>query len=282
MSLSDLCARFSIFSALQCACLVVATCIATPAAAQSSTFDVGVVPARFELSAKSSERLGQSLEVINQSSQMTELSVRTLDWDFSEKGELKFYDELRPGSCREWVTLQRRTLKVAGRNKATFRFQVDVPANAAIGECRFMLAIEGVQPAFQSMLQNGSASLSLPVNGRIAVAVYVAVNGAQPVFTVQQASMSSFEGQRLPAVTVTNSGNAHGRLEGALDAKDASGQSFELVPDGSPLMPGQTRTLALTPRSLGGAGQIRMTYPVTTSGTLDWDNGSFKVNAEFK
>ena len=249
--------------------------------AHAAGFDVGVSPSRFEVSAQSGGRLGQSLTIFNQDSQGTELSVRTLDWDYSEQGEITFYDELRPGSCRPWFTLERRALKIGARNKAAFRFQVDVPANAPVGECRIMLAIEGVQPAYQSMLQSGGASLSLPVNGRIAVAVYVAINGARPALAINGTRSVESEGRRWPAVSVTNTGTAHGRLEGALDGKDARGQRFELVPDGSPIMPGQTRVIVLKPRSLADNSQPQVTLPIVASGALDWEHGSFKVDAEF-
>jgi hypothetical protein len=132
------------------------------------------------------------------------------------------------------------------------------------------------------MLQSGATNLSLPVNGRIAVAVYISVNGAQPKLSMQQVGTVLLEGQRLPAVTVSNTGSAHGRLDGALDAKDAQSQSFELVPEGTPIMPGQTRTIALRPRSLADQTVPKFTFPITSSGSLDWDDGSFKVNAEFK
>ncbi len=251
--------------------------------AQGGGFDIGVSPSRFELSSKSAARLGQSLEVFNQSSTPTEVAVRTLDWEYSEKGEITFHDELRPGSCRPWFTLERRTLKIAAKAKAAFRFQIDVPADAEVGECRVMLAIEGVKPAFESMVQSGMASLSLPVNGRIAVAVYVAVNGAQPLLSMQQVRTTDGSAGKEIRTTVHNGGTAHGRLDGALDAKDAAGQRFELVPDGSPIMPGQTRVLPLRPRAQAAAGApaVQMQFPVTASGTLDWEQGSFKVNAVF-
>lgn len=250
--------------------------------AMGGPFDVAVSPSRFELEAKSGTRLGQTLNIYNQSSQSAELSVRTLDWTFSESGALKFFDELRPDSCRPWVTLERRLVKVGARDKVAFRFQVDVPSDAAVGECRFMLAIEGAQPAYESVLQGGSANLSLPINGRIAVAVYVGVNGAQPRLSLQQAETVTQDGQRLPAVTVSNTGLAHGRLDGALDAKDARDLRFELVPDGTPIMPGQTRTIVLQPRVLADQTVPKVTFPITSTGSLDWENGSFKVNAEFR
>lgn len=270
-------------AALRCsAALLLAAASLSPILASAGTFDVGVSPSRFEVSAKSGGRLGQTLEIFNQDGQSTELSVRTLDWEYSEKGELKFFDELRPDSCRPWVTLERKTVRISAQSKAMFRFQIDVPAGAPVTECRFMLAIEGVKPAYQAMVQSGGASLALPVNGRVAVAVYVAINGAQPVMSMSQASTMQKNQQRVATVVVTNTGNAHGRLDGALDAKDASGLAFELVPDGTPVMPGQTRVIELKPRALAGTGEPTVVFPVKASGTLDWDNGSFKINTEFQ
>ena len=272
-------AVFKFIPSLSLACAL----LAGATLSQAGVFEIAVSPARFEVSAKSGGRLGQSLEIFNQDSQATELVVKTLDWDYTERGELKFYDELRPGSCREWVTLERPRLKVPARGKSTYRFQIDVPAGAPAQECRLMLAIEGAQPVAQPAVQSGGVSVSLPVNGRIGVAVYVAINGAQPVLKIDSVTTLKSAGKPdQPAVIVSNSGNAHGRLDGALDARDANGQTFEMTPDNSPIMPGQTRTIVLQPRQIADMKPLTVALPIKTTGTLDWDNGSFKVDAEFK
>ena len=113
-------------------------------------------------------------------SSATDIGLRTLDWDLAANGQVTYYDALRPNSCREWVTLERDSIRLAPKSKKNFRFQIDIPADAPQTECRFMLAVEGIEPAHQTILKSGGASLSLPVSGRIAVAVYVALNGAQP------------------------------------------------------------------------------------------------------
>lgn len=254
----------------------------------SNGFEVAVSPARFELSGKSSARLGQSMDIYNLGANATEVAVRTLDWTFSDDGKVTFHDELRPDSCRPWVALERKVIQIPARNKKAFRFQVQPPADAPRGQCRFMLAIEGVNPAHKALIESGGANLSLPVNGRIAVAVYFNVNGAEPKLELREVTMLSASGQRSPAVRVHNAGDAHGRLDGSLEARDAKGVEFELVPDGSPILPGQTRVIALAAKAQGqttGAGTApahQPSYPVTTSGTLDWDRGSFKIAAEFK
>ena len=253
--------------------------LATPAQA---AFEVAVSPSRFELDGKSAQRIGQALELQNMGGAPTQLSVRTLDWRYSEAGELTLHDELLPGSCRPWVTLERKQVNVPARGKVRFRFQVDVPADAPRSECRFMLAIEGVEPAQQALIERGGASLSLPVNGRIAVAVYIGVNGAQPKFEVLSVGSQTLGGTQQATVTVRNSGDAHGRLDGSLDAKDAAGQRFELVPEGTPVLPGQTRVLPLSPRQTDAKTPPKPQWPIQASGALDWDKGAFKINTEFK
>ena len=249
--------------------------------AQAGPFEIAVSPSRFEVTANNNQRLGQSFDIHNVGSQATEVSVRTLDWTYSEDGKISYYDELRPQSCRPWVTLERSTVKIAARNKKAFRFQVNVPANAPQTECRFMLAIEGVEPAYKPAISSSGASLSLPVTGRIAIAVYVALNGAEPKIAISQLAVKNMQGQRIPVVTVTNSGTAHGRLDGGLDVVDARGKSIQLIPEGSPILPGQTRTLGLFPKAAGKEKTV-LAYPLKSSGNIDWDLGSFRVEAEFK
>lgn len=247
--------------------------------ALAGPFEVAVAPSRTELTAQGGQRVGQSLQVYNVGDLVSTLSFRTMDWSLNERGELTFHDELLPNSCRPWVTLERRTRQLAARSNVPFRFQIDVPANAPRGECRFMIAIEGVEPAQMAVINGGGANLSLPVSGRIAVSVYLAVGGAKPQLELIRIGSDSMRAERRPVITVRNSGDAHGRLEGALSASDGAGQSFELVPDGSPILPGQTRSLVLNARAPGAGAAPVPKYPLKVSGTLDWEEGAFKVQA---
>ena len=251
-------------------------------AAFSAPFDVAASPARFELSGKGGQRIGQSVDIYNVGNTATEVLVRTIDWTYSEEGKIGFHDELLPNSCRQWVTLERKTIKIGARSKKAFRFQVEVPPEAPKRECRFMLALEGIEPAHNALIASGGANLNLPVAGRIALAVYVAVNGAQPILEFKEVKMTERDGRRLPVVMVTNTGDAHGRLDGALDTTDAKGTEFELVPDGTPILPGQTRLISLAPRTEGSAKPIQPVYPLAAKGVLDWERGSFKISAEFR
>jgi fimbrial chaperone protein len=244
-------------------------------------FEVGATPTRFVLSGKSAARIGQTLTIYNLGNAATELSLRTLDWTYSESGNVTYHDALLPNSCREWVTLERKTLKLGARDKRAFRFQLDVPADAPRGECRFMLALEGIEPAHRSLLDSGESHLSVPVSGRIAIAVYVAINGAEPKLEMKEVTTEDVDGQRTPVIRVSNVGDAHGRLDGGLSAIDAEKKEFELLPDGTPILPGQTRSIRLLPKSDGPKSNVAMVYPVVSKGTIDWEKGAFKVNAEF-
>jgi len=245
----------------------------------AAPFEIAVSPSRTELMGKAGARVGQSIQIHNVGGQVSALSFRTMDWTLSEKGELTFHDELLPGSCRPWVTLERRTRQVAARANVPFRFQIDVPADAPRGECRFMIAIEGVEPAQQAIINSGGASLSLPISGRIAVTVYLAVGGAKPRLELLRIGSDSVRAQRQPVVTVRNTGDAHGRLDGALDATDSTGQRLELVPDGAPILPGQTRVLTLSAKAPASGVAPLLKFPLNIQGTLDWEDGAFKVQA---
>lgn len=250
--------------------------------AHAAPFEIAAAPARFEISAKAGQRVGQSLDIHNVGLVSTEVALRTIDWTYTEDGKIGYHDQLLPDSCRPWVTLQRRTVRIGPRGKAPFRFEVQPPADAPRGECRFMVAIEGLEPATRAALERGGIGLSLPVSGRIAVTVYVMVNGAKPKFEMRELAVRDVQGVRTPVVTIRNVGDAHGRLEGALGVVGADGAEFDLVPDGSPVLPGQTRVLALLPRSDAGGKPVVMKLPLRAKGSLDWDEGSFQIDAEFR
>ena len=245
-------------------------------------FELAVNPSRFVVSGKSGARINQSIDLHNLGAQATEVALRTIDWSLLDDGSLNFHDALLPGSCRPWVLLERPRLVVPARANRSFRFQIEVPSDAPRGECRFMVAIEGVEAAQGAVISSAGASLSLPVTGRIAVAVYVRINGAEPKLELQTIGVRTRNGQTEPFVSVRNMGDAHGRLDGILDATDAQGTPLMLVVEGAPVLAGQARTLALVPRSADDRPAPSVKYPIKVKGTLEWDKGGFKVDTELK
>lgn len=257
-------------------------CLLAASAQAQVSFELAASPSRFELTGRPSGRIGQTLSLFNVGGSQAEVAVRTLDFTFSESGQIGYQEDLSPASCRPWVTLERRSLRIQPRTRGTLRFQVDVPPGTPRGECRFMLAIEGRDPAYQVRMEGQGAQMSMPVAGRIAVAVYVAVDGARPRLELQEFAMRELDGRRVPALTVRNAGDAHSRLDGVLDAVNADGLRFEVVPDGSPILPGQTRVLPLQVRSEPGRPVPSWSVPLKVKGRVEWTEGSFRVDTELR
>ena len=80
--------------------------------ATAAPFEIAVSPSRFELSGRGGTRLGQSLEIHNLAPVATEVTVRTIDWHYSAEGRISYHDDLQPGSCRPWVALERRSVRL--------------------------------------------------------------------------------------------------------------------------------------------------------------------------
>ena len=141
------------------------------------------------------------------------------------------------------------------------------PAGTPPGECRFALLIEGDEESVPT-----PSGLKVPVSGRIGVIVYVAVGAAAPDLQIVGTSVGEVSGHRMPILSIHNSGNAHGRITGFLSGVDAKGQSLDFSPSTLPILPGETRAIALV---AGTAPDVisEVAYPVRVRGTLEWGAG---------
>jgi hypothetical protein len=231
------------------------------AAAQG--FAVAVSPPRFELAVKPGTTLRQVIEIENPNLQAIKLRMRSADWTFAADATVNYVDALQPGSCRPWVAIEAREFSVPAASKFRYRFEITPPAGAAPGECRFALLLEGDDQATRA------GPISFPVSGRIGIIVYAIVGDAQPQLEVVGAEVTSVNGTPLPVLRVRNSGNAHGRLAGFLSGTDAGGRRLEFEPMTLPILPGETRAIALNASS-GRDEAIRIAYPITIRGDLEW------------
>ncbi len=243
---------------------------------QAQGFAALASPPRFELRMKPGETVRQVVEIANASSSPGRYRIRTADWSLGPDVSVEFQEALQPGSCRPWVAIERPQVQVPPAGRLRYRFEVTVPPAATAGECRFALMIEGEDP-----VSTRSAGLVIPVAGRLGVIVYVAVGDAQPQLEVVDATTTMVNGERVPAVRVKNSGNAHGRLSGFLSGTDAQGRELEFTPSTFPILPGETRTIALG-ASVGRDEPARIAYPVTVKGLLEWDNGRVELDRRFE
>lgn len=246
--------------------LAAAAALWLPCAA-AQNFAAVVSPPRFEITARPGERVRHVVEISNAAQQPARYYLRTADWSLDADAGVSFSDELAPGSCRPWVAIERRQIEVPGGGQYRYRFEVEPPAGTPDGECRFALMIEGDEQTVRT-----AAGVGVPVSGRIAVIVYVAIGQAAPDLAVVGTTVAELNGRALPALEVRNSGNAHGRLAGFLTGTDASGRKLEFAPSSLPVLPGETRRVALS-ASDGSDQAPELSFPVTVKGTLELGTG---------
>jgi hypothetical protein len=249
--------------------------LAPAAAAQDGgPFAAEVSPPRLSLRADPGERLREVLDIANAGERQAEYRVRSADWVLSETGGLRFFEEaLAPQSCRPWLRLERPRLRLAPQQRHRYRFEVHVPEEAVRQECRLAILVE--QPDQAPVIQG---PLTIPIAGRIAVIVYVAVGGAAPVLELRGLRAHPEDPQRL-LVQTHNAGDAHGRFASLLEARDADGQRYRVELSTIAVLGGQTRELdarLLAPD--GRALTVPPRYPLDVRGELLWDGGRIEVN----
>ncbi len=256
--------------------LCIAMLMAMPATASAQGFATLVSPPRFEVRAKAGDRLRQVVEISNASGQPARLKIKTADWTLEPDYSVSFSDALQPGSCRPWVAIERHDVTIPGGGKYRYRFEIAPPADATSGECRFALLIEGDDQQVKT-----ASGLSFPVSGRIGVIVYVALGGAAPVLEVVGTSTATVDAERAPVLMVKNTGNAHGRIAGFLSGKDAQGRDLDFTPSTFPILPGETRPVSLK-ASIGKDDAIKVAYPVTIRGALEWGDRRVPFEQRFE
>ncbi len=244
----------------------VATCISTTAMAQS--FAALVSPPRFELETTAGKTVRAVVEITNADSRDAVYKLKTTDWYLDESAGVQFQDTLQPDSCRPWVAIERREITVAAGGKYRYRFEIKPPANLAPRECRFAIMIEGSESAVET--QGG---VKIPVSGRIGLIVYLAVGAVAPQLEVAASGVKNVNGVVLPTVSVKNFGSAHGRLSGFLEGTDDAGKKIELQPSNLPILPGETRVLALN-IDREDKQAIDIQFPVTIKGAFEWGDKS--------
>jgi hypothetical protein len=239
-------------------------------------FAAMVSPPRFELKSKAGKTLRSVIEVSNRSSAPAKFLLHTADWTLAPDFSVSFHDELEEGSCRPWVALERPEVVVPGGGTLRYRFEVNVPADAPAGECRFAVMIEGDQPSIAR-----SNGLNVPVSGRIGVIVYLTIGDGEPALEVLGPEITTLNGQQVPTLRIHNGGTAHGRMGGFLTGKDAKGISYDFTPSDFPILPQEVREVFLTP-STATSDHPTLTFPVRVKGTLEWGDHKTELDQQFE
>ncbi len=247
--------------------------VVNPCAAQ---FAAAVTPPRFEVNVEAGQVMRQVMEITHAIPGAGSYRVYTADWNMDSSGALTFYDTLQPGSCRPWVAIERRDITVTHGARLRYRFEIAPPADTSARECRFALMVESRPQEVKT-----GESASFPMNGRIGVIVYASVGGARAVLEPGALSVATFDGRRTPVLMVHNSGNATARLAGIVKGVDSTGATLEFSPESVPILPGQTRRIALQPfeprarkpaagKGVDGATAGIIQWPLNLRGTLEY------------
>lgn len=248
-------------SFLQASWLALGLLASTAAAAQG--FSALVSPPRFEDTAKPGTTYRNVIEISNLSGAAAHYSLKTADWTLDGQASAVFSDALSANSCRPWVGLEATEITVAANGKRRYRFEVAVPADAPSGECRFAILLEG-DP------EHVANSAAPPVSGRIGVIFYLTIGDAAAQLSVASVKADTVDGHVVPVLQVRNTGNAHGRLTGLIDGTDAKGHKFVFEPSGVPLLPGETRAVALNPQGDDADTPApAIAYPLQLKGRLE-------------
>lgn len=260
------------------ACTMLLLAMLAAPATMAAGFSVLVSPPRFELSGNPGEVLRDHVEINNPDSRPVSLELRTADWDMDENGATTFHPpELQPGSCRPWTRIERRTISLPAQTSKRFRFQIEIPEDAPPGECRLALLIQA--PEDDAVIARAN-SLSFPVQGRIAVIMYIAIGDARPEVVLEDVALEEHHGRLTPVAVLHNRGIAHARTTGYVDASDSNGKRLEFAVASVPILPGQTRRVLLQQAVAEGSRPAELAAPLEMSGAIEWGSGEVKFSRQ--
>ncbi|MGH8031641.1 MAG: hypothetical protein ACREO8_04565 [Luteimonas sp.] len=255
--------------------LMIACSLMLPGIASAQGFSALVSPPRFEDSAQAGTTYRNVVEISNVSERSAHFTVKTADWSLTPDNAVQFSEALAPASCRPWVGIEATEITIGPNSKRRYRFEVAIPAGTASGECRFAIMIEG-DP------ENVAGGAAVPVSGRIGVIVYLTIGDAAAALEITAHKVLVVDGREVPVLSVRNSGNAHGRMQGFVDGSDADGRRYAFAPATFPVLPGETRDIALAPQGDDDDTPApALAYPLQLKGRLDWGKQRLDIESTF-
>lgn len=245
--------------------------------AMAGSFGAGISPSKFELRAKPGQVLRDTITVLNPGEDASDYQFRTADWRLDDSRNVKFFeDELLEDSCRPWVRLERKTVRIRASGQKNYRFEVHVPENALPGLCRFAILIEPGETVTTRVGIDGE--INIPIIGRYAVITYVTIGEAQANIDYLGIGQRTVNGQRLPTLKFRNRGNTYDRAFGEVTAFNSDGRRVPLIASTFPVLPGRTEEILLSPASPApGVGAERLAYPVRLKGQIEIGGGTVSI-----
>ncbi len=253
-----------------CAVLILLTQTFTFAAI-AAPFSAGISPPRFEFNAKQGQVIRDTLVILNANDQFSDYRFHTTDWDLNEDGGVTYTeDTMLANSCRPWVKLERKTVRIRPGGQKKYRFEVHVPKDAEQGLCKFGIIIE---PGEQKTAKAGE-NIKFPVVGRYAVIVYITVGAAKADIKLLGVTTKVENKLTLPALSFKNTGDTLGRPFGYIEATNPDGSKNTLIISDFPVLPGRTETLLLHPDYKKSNAKVDLVYPLKIKGRIEFHNGT--------
>ena len=253
--------------------LVVLAVLCCARAAPAAQFALGVSPPRYELQAAPGQTLREVLLLLNTADEFGDYEVRTADWHMDERGGVAILPPtLTAGSCRPWVAIERRKVKLPPRGKRNYRFEIAVPDSATTGECRFALVFSQPPPEAdpEDRALPSSNAIRMPIGAQMAVIVYVAIGDAKPRLRYLGAQLDGKRADGMPLLRLANDGQAHGRAYGDFLAIDSAGNRHELIATPAPILPGSEALVPLMhDPSLPEALRLPLKPPLQLHGSIE-------------
>jgi len=253
------------------------------AAMAAGMFSAVVSPPRIEIAGKPGDKIREVIEVSNADSQPGKYQIRTNDWDLDAAGGPIFHEEIQKDSCRPWVALERRSFTLNSNVNRKLRFEVTIPADAKVGECRFAIMIQQDDAELSRIM---AGNLPIPLQGRLAVIVYVKIGDAAPKLRIDGTKSIMQNGNLIPSIIVANDGTAHDRMEGVVQAVDAKGQKIDFSIAQRPILAGEKRELPFAVyvnQEQGAKPPEKWVAPLTLKGVLEAESGAkIPIDATFR
>ncbi len=252
------------------------------ASAGAAGFGAGISPTKFELHAKPGAVIRDTLTILNTDIQPAQYLFRTADWRINASQGVDFFeDSLLDGSCRPWVRLERKSIRIRGGAQKTYRFEVHVPADAAAGLCTFAVLIEPGQPAMAAVA--GSENIKIPVVGRYAAIVYVTIGDARAKIEYLGLGEQQVRDLRLPTVRFRNTGQTYDRAFGQVMATGQDGKRHRLIAGNFPVLPNRSEAILLSPDPQGQNPEtVAFNYPLRLQGKIEIGGETFAIDEVFE
>ena len=114
----------------------------------------------------------------------------------------------------------------------------------------------------------------------------------KPKLEIVKADVATINGVQIPVLEVRNTGQAHGRLSAFLKGIDAKGVRREFAPSTLPILPGETRTIAINIDNGGDAVEADkasapakpdpIAFPLRISGQMNDSVTAFSFQGTFE